>query len=200
MQNQELRHIYHEFRFSYCMWVCWGAGGCHRYMIKAHLPDLHISCWQLKQIENQIRQLQAWQNKLQIMSRPQEKARQQFDSQMKKQTIRSAVLFSASELPAWTFSLMVTSCEVDCCSPCSFFEASSAAFAAASCLALSSSIETRRARASSGSRLGSTPKSKPDTPPAAAAAAAAANPLPPSPSPVKIGVLPWRKEHKVQIN
>nr|GMC99069.1 hypothetical protein Iba_chr05eCG2200 [Ipomoea batatas] len=60
---------------------------------------------------------------------------------------------------------------------------SAALFAAASCLALSSSIETRSASASSGSKLGSTPNSKPDTPPAEAAAAAAANPLPPSPSP-----------------
>ncbi|KAK2355529.1 26S proteasome non-ATPase regulatory subunit protein [Trifolium repens] len=89
-------------------------------------------------------------------------------------------------------SVIVASWEIACCSPpFSCLEASSAAFfAAASCLALSSSIETLRARANSGSKFGSTPKSYPDTPPADAAAAAAAKPLPPSPSPVNIGVLP----------
>jgi hypothetical protein len=79
------------------------------------------------------------------------------------------------------------------CSPLAV-ESSADRFMAASCRARSSSIETRRARASSGSRFGSTPKSyAPPPPPTAAAAAdaaaAAANPLPPSPSPVKIDEL-----------
>ena len=110
-------------------------------------------------------------------------------------TIKSVVLLSTSEVPTLACSVIVASCVPDGCpSPFSCLEVSSAAFlAAASCLALSSSIETLRARASSGSRLGSTPNSKPVTPPAAAAAAAAAKPLPPSPSPVKMGVLPLDK-------
>ena len=104
-----------------------------------------------------------------------------------KPTIGSAALLVASA----ALSTIVVSCDLDDgSSPFSCLAASSAAlFAAASCLALSSSIETLRARASSGSKLGSTPKSK-SPPPAAAAAAAAAKPLPPSPSPVKTGVLP----------
>jgi hypothetical protein len=67
-------------------------------------------------------------------------------------------------------------------------ESSADFFAIASCLARSSSMDNRSARANSGSTLGSTPKSNPDAPVAAAAAAEAAKPLPPS-SPVNIGVL-----------
>mmetsp|Transcript_45969 Transcript_45969/g.146764 ORF Transcript_45969/g.146764 Transcript_45969/m.146764 type:complete len:368 (+) Transcript_45969:216-1319(+) len=73
--------------------------------------------------------------------------------------------------------------------------AAASAAAARSCRARSSSIDTRRASASSGSRLGSTPNSNPSPPPPAApataapAAAAAANPLPPSSPPVKTGEL-----------
>mmetsp|Transcript_8009 Transcript_8009/g.49473 ORF Transcript_8009/g.49473 Transcript_8009/m.49473 type:complete len:246 (+) Transcript_8009:1575-2312(+) len=67
-----------------------------------------------------------------------------------------------------------------------------AVFCAASCRALSSSSDTRSANASSGSRLGSTPNSKPPPSPLAPAPAAAdaanAEPLSPS-APVKMGVL-----------
>lgn len=86
--------------------------------------------------------------------------------------MNSVDLFSVSEPPA--LSVISTSREVDE-SPFSCDEPSSAAFfAAASCLALSSSIETRSASASSGSIFGSTPNSKP-APPAEAAAVEAWN-------------------------
>lgn len=116
---------------------------------------------------------------------------------IKTPTIKSLVLFSAPEVAALARSVIVASCEPACCSPPCLAASSAAFLAAASCLALSSSIETLRARANSGSKFGSTPKSNPDTPPAAAAAAAAAKPLPPSSSPVKIGVL-YAASHEYQ--
>lgn len=102
-----------------------------------------------------------------------------------------ALLFSSGAVTFTCSAIVASSALDDGSSPFSCLEASSAAlFAAASCLALSSSKETLRARANSGSILGSTSKSKPEAPTdAAAAAAAAAKPLPPSPSPVKTGVL-----------
>jgi len=107
----------------------------------------------------------------------------------KTPTISSlASLFSSGSAMFPCSAVVASSALDDGSSPFSCLEASSAALlAAASCLALSSSKETLRARASSGSMLGSTPKSKPEALPAAAAKS-----LPPSPSPVKTGVLPLR--------